>query len=879
MRRDFAFVVLLSVLFLGPAVLRAAGPQPPSLVLDLNRTPLESDGLPESGLAGVEMGGSLYFPAMDPAHGLELWRSDGTTAGTRRVSDLRPGPTGSDPHNLTAFKGRLYFTADDGVRGIELWSTDGSPQGTRLLADLCPGPCSAVPFHFSTLIPSGDRLFFTGLNSRGDGVGLWATDGTREGTVELSVPGSYFILQAPLTGGRALFTLLEGLGLGSPRIVLVSSDGTPGGTVRLPAGDSLQGIGGYTPLGGAVLFWRGGDLWRTDGTNPGTQLVREGVPRSTPVLVLNGIAYFSSGAAIWETDGTAAGTVQIGEGYPQPVLAASSCGPVFQSSERIWRIREPQQTIEPLSGSLRSSVGPWSAGGRVFYATDGFESKGSDLWTVDPDTCQARRVTGLCGADRPCPDHRLPLGTAGAGQIGLFGLDTASEGLELWRSDGSEAGTFRVRDIGFDPGSGAGPIARLGNQAVFAARRGAGPAGLWRTNGTVAGTRPVKFVPWPQDFANGGGFLYFTSGARQPCEGRHAPCRGLWRTNGTPAGTVQISATPFLVKKIATGAGRLLFAAADNPQHPFEGTGVEPWLSDGTAAGTRMAGDLSQEIDNSLDVGSSYPGPGEWTGSRFLFSADDGIHGRELWSLPGSGGPPVLLDLNTVGVSQELFGSEPASFTRLGNAVLFSADDGVNGRELWISDGTAAGTRLVLDIRAGAAGSAPRGLAGFNGKVWFVAGDGGGQALWSTDGTAAGTVRVAGLGNASWGRDLVAVGSRLFFVVDDDATGSELWTSDGTAAGTRLVRDIRPGSGGSYPQSLTAVDGLLVFAADDGTTGLEPWVSDGTAAGTRQLGDLAPGLDASSPGPFVAAGSRVIFPAWNTIQGRELWAVPRAGLR
>jgi len=93
------------------------------------------------------------------------------------------------------------------------------------------------------------------------------------------------------------------------------------------------------------------------------------------------------------------------------------------------------------------------------------------------------------------------------------------------------------------------------------------------------------------------------------------------------------------------------------------------------------------------------------------------------------------------------------------------------------------------------------------------------------------------------------------------------------------VRDIRPGSAGSYPQSLTVIDGLLVFAADDGATGLEPWVSDGTPGGTRQLGDLAPGLDASSPGLFVIAGSRVVFDAWDPVRGRELWAIPRTGLK
>ena len=90
----------------------------------------------------------------------------------------------------------------------------------------------------------------------------------------------------------------------------------------------------------------------------------------------------------------------------------------------------------------------------------------------------------------------------------------------------------------------------------------------------------------------------------------------------------------------------------------------------------------------------------------------------------------------------------------------------------WTSDGTAAGTALVKDIRPGSASSDPR---------WFA-----------------------------------AVGGTLFFAADDPVKGGELWKSDGTAGGTVLVKDIRPGSASSSPQKLTAVGTTLFFTADEG---------------------------------------------------------------
>ncbi|MBE8994497.1 ELWxxDGT repeat protein [Microcystis aeruginosa] len=223
-------------------------------------------------------------------------------------------------------------------------------------------------------------------------------------------------------------------------------------------------------------------------------------------------------------------------------------------------------------------------------------------------------------------------------------------------------------------------------------------------------------------------------------------------------------------------------------------------------------------------------------------------------------------------------GSSPGSLTVVGNTLFFSANDGVNGLELWKSDGTAAGTVLVKDIIPISISSNLQLLTAVGNTLFFRATDRvNGEELWKSDGTAAGTVLVKDIRPGStWSspNDLTAVGNTLFFRANDGVNGFELWKSDGTAAGTVLVKDINPGSFSSYPRSLTAVGNTLFFTADDGVNGRELWKSDGTAAGTVLVADIRP--DSSSSSSLISlkvVGSTLFFTADNGVNGLELWAL------
>ncbi|MCZ8192555.1 MAG: hypothetical protein O9326_23280, partial [Microcystis sp. LE19-338.1B] len=230
--------------------------------------------------------------------------------------------------------------------------------------------------------------------------------------------------------------------------------------------------------------------------------------------------------------------------------------------------------------------------------------------------------------------------------------------------------------------------------------------------------------------------------------------------------------------------------------------------------------------------------------------------------------------------SSELFDSNPRNLTVVGNTLFFGASDGVNGRELWKSDGTAAGTVLVKDIRPGSLGSFPLFLTAVGNTLFFNANDGvNGEELWKSDGTATGTVLLKDIlpgVSRSFPNRLTAVGNTLFFRATAPGSATELWKSDGTAAGTVLVKDIRPGSLGSYPDYLRAVGNTLFFTANDGVNGRGLWKSDGTAAGTVLVADIYPGsseLFDSNPRNLTVVGNTLFFGASDGVNGRELWAL------
>lgn len=223
----------------------------------------------------AEMNGEVYFAGQEGIDfGMELWKTNGTVAGTNQLVDLNPGPEGSHPQNHTRQGDHVYFSAQTPGRGRELWRTDGTEAGTELLSDIHPGPTDTF---FEELTPVGDRLFFHGpVSGKGrvyvyeDGVGVTEL-GAFEGVNLSGTPNDFIHDMEAIGSRRVMFAGRQG-NLGDELWV---SDGTVAGTQLYADLDPGAGYGQpeeITLANGQVFLRRGFALFSSSplmAANPG----------------------------------------------------------------------------------------------------------------------------------------------------------------------------------------------------------------------------------------------------------------------------------------------------------------------------------------------------------------------------------------------------------------------------------------------------------------------------------------------------------------------------------------------------------------------------------------------------------------------------------
>ncbi|MFN8493422.1 MAG: ELWxxDGT repeat protein [Caldilineaceae bacterium] len=402
----------------------------------------------------------------------------------------------------------------------------------------------------------------------------------------------------------------------------------------------------------------------------------------------------------------------------------------------------------------------------------------------------------------------------------LYFLATTPEnGTELWRSDGTEAGTTLVRDIKVGPeGVNITEMVEVSGTLFFNIQYKQGAA-LWKVPGpTVTASELTKLAPTDPaaaiyDLTGVGNSLYFFH--------RHSGNTGL---------------------------------------------AYELWASDGFKARTSLIAPLpgDQHANNLVDL----------KGTAYFSAGATGGAGTALWKSDGA-------TAGTVQIKPLQFGSNTADFAwplAVKSRIYFAASDGADGFELFKSDGTEANTKRIANINP-TAGSNPNSLAAWNDKLYFSADDGvHGQELWISDGTEAGTVLIKDINpdaGSSNPHDFVMNNGVLYFVADDGVHGAELWKSNGTADSTLLVKDVISGTQASSPSQLTVWHNTLYFVANNGQGGIDLWQSDGTDAGTNTIMPITPSLVGQAPfTPTLAAiGSELFFPAYSEASGIELWVM------
>ena len=650
-------------------------------------------------------GDAVYFEARRDGHGGGIWRSDGTEAGTGPVlevpgdtvlQDLHPlggrwifsvgSPSGAPaalwtadagftqasplagcPEGCPSFIGSIDFLANGSwlfagtgaARGIEPWVTDGTGPGTRRLADACPGTCDGIrlqgDFYSTSLGTRDGRTWFHAYSSADeatiDGDELWVTDGTPGGTRRVTghVNGIGFL------GGLAFYGVANTRRSTSDLWAADASGASHRVAVlrRFGAGaDSL-----YKPFrNGALLLVQRealtSELWKSDGTPAGTAPLYGFEPGS-------GRSFSSFLGALGPLELLA---VSHQEGPPSAP----------RSLAEIWRTdgtsRHTQKVFGFPGGVLFGLPVPW----RGNLLLDVFDGPLNSFWVTDGTAAGTREIL-------PLPANVNPTAVTAFGSRFLFvaQVQTGKRSFpQLFISDGTPAGTRQIsaihqpRDILFDdrPVQVGGTVFFRLNDPSFTPN-----AELWRTDGTLAGTRRAATLPGVDDVYVFRGALYFTA-ILPDFNGR-----GLYRMTpgGTPVQLAQV-ATPSQIQPVSYPAARLtpvgdrlLFVGTDR-------LGIEPWITDGTPEGTHPL------LDIQPGAGSSNPASLVSAGSRAFFSADDGTHGRELWETDGTPeGTRMVADIAPGGLSALPYYYFPGNTTVSNGFLFFNADDGTTGPEPW----------------------------------------------------------------------------------------------------------------------------------------------------------------------------------------------------
>ncbi|MBI4945380.1 MAG: T9SS type A sorting domain-containing protein [Bacteroidetes bacterium] len=434
-----------------------------------------------------------------------------------------------------------------------------------MVKDIYTGTGDSYP---SFLTNINGTLYFAADNGT-NGKELWKSDGTDIGTVMVKdiypgVTSAMSTMTSPYftnVNGTLFFTANDG----TNGYELWKSDGTDVGTVIVKdinlTGSSNSAY--LTNVNGVLFFTandstNGYELWKSDGTDAGTVIVKDINPTgsSNPAYLtnVNGVLFFTSndstnGYELWKSDGTNAGTVMVKDIYPgasssMPITAPTFAFPYFTNSNGIL----------------------------YFFADNG--TNGDELWKSDGSTAGTSMVKDINPAGSS--EHFDLINANGTLYVGAY---DGTNGVELWKSDGTDAGTVIVKDINPAGSSNPAYLTNVNGTVYFSAYDGSwNGIELWKSDGTATGTVMVKDVfpgynnSYPSDLTNSNGILYFIA------------------YNGT--------------------------------------NGWELWKSDGTAVGTVMEKDIWPGLSGSFDLSPSYLTDVNGT---LYFAASQGTNGVELW--------------------------------------------------------------------------------------------------------------------------------------------------------------------------------------------------------------------------------------------------------
>jgi ELWxxDGT repeat protein len=667
----------------------------------------------------------------------------------------------------------------------------------------------------------GGTLYFTAIDGV-HGRELWMSDGTDAGTILVKDidpdERSHFGPEYLTNVGGTLFFTADDRANGRE---LWKSNGNSESTVLVkiidPDTSDHSGPEDLFGFDGTLFFVaddgeHGKELWMSDGTLAGTVLVRDlspGLSSSSPSLLtqfrgdLYFHAYASGSVGLFKSNGTEAGTLPVADVSPRQVTVVGQslflCARDSAGGYELWRSNGTAAGTVPVKDIWR--------GGATSYLSE------------------LTDFNGRC----------------------LFAATNMDYGNELWLSDGTEAGTYKVKDIHTLGNLGSNPSLLTNYQSTLYFWVASGEPGLWKSDGSVSGTERVVNQTPPTKMIQYDDMLCYVSRGR------------LCASDGTTSGTYDwfkgtgfhddgISQfTPF--KGVTDTKEIIYFSIKDR---------LYKTCDNGDCV-------LVKKINTSWwdpieDMTTAYQDENAQSGNLFFTAHTGGFfQDRELFVSDGTlDGTKLVKD---IGGSDN---ADPQNLTNVNGICYFHASDGngssEHGRELWKSDGTAAGTVMVKDVTPGRQGTDFGQFVAGKGQLYFIAE----KVIWTSNGTAEGTYPLVHFAVD----DLTLLGHRIFFVGKEAAHRGEAWISDGTLAGTFPLKEIVSDFDGLSVQNLTRSDDRIIMTVN----GFEIWETDGTSERTRFLGSVYNSA-VRPPDHFVSVQNDLFFTVTDVEHGNELWKI------
>lgn len=720
--------------------------------------------------AFMKLNNKIYFITQQNNNGnKQLWVTDGTTAGTSKLTDLNfyysIEITAATENNIFFYHNKelwgynivtgtlqllktfeytsgdikmytmnntLFFAANDGTHGKEIWKSDGTLAGTSLLKDIAPGPSAgSIEGDFKALILK-NKLYF--VANVGTGYELYSTDGTEVGTVSVK-PIGFPQLEGAATDDYFVFT-------------------------------GFDSTNGFEP-------------WVSDGTTAGTHLLKNLMPGATSSMAMqkfvkfNNKIFFESGANgvslgyghyIWETDGTEAGTVRYNTTNDALIYGTSSDNnhliltmPNYYN--RFWVVNGNSSQNFEITGLDMSSNNSFVDLNSKIFLSGSTPKYGAELFSLDPVTHEIALASDINRSDSSSP-HAF----YGLNNDLIFIATDRQYKSQIYKRNKSTQQIERLSNYGTDWSVGMSSdfndnFIKVGNYLYT-------PGGYYRTDGTAANTISIS----SQDVGSRVFYTSLNDNTMLFAGYNNLVGTELWKIDNT-------SNTVSLVKDISTDNmgslysvdsktavlnGFAYFVAKENGK-----LGI--WKTDATEANTKKAIQFSYQdgTDGDIKVLNTFNNKLFFTKQQENTQANYSFGQNELWVSDGDQASAVLLKSYATPYSSTTIARETIVF----NDKLFYVTSGYPSPALYSTDGTASGTeKIVSDHFSGNVEFKKCGN-----QLFFT--NNNNTQLWKTDGTTNGTTNLSQ--NISSVKDMTCINNYFYFLNGDS---QKVWKSDGSSA-------------------------------------------------------------------------------------------------